>query len=121
MGRKGEAITLVTPREMRLLRVIEREIRKKLSPLRLPTLEDIAARRREEFLTSLRETLRSEVGQPYALLVEELSDEFDPMEIAAGALHLAFGAAPASPRKPPARSEGELPAPRHRLKAKGRR
>jgi ATP-dependent RNA helicase DeaD len=121
MGRKGEAITLVTPREIRLLRVIEREIRKKMSPLRLPTPEDIAARRREEFLISLRVTLRSEVGQAYALLVEELADEFDPMEIAAGALHLAFGAAPARTRKPPARSEGELPAPRHRLEAKGRR
>ena len=121
MGRKGEAITLVTPREARLLRVIEREIHKKLSPLRLPTPEDIAARRREEFLTSLRETIRSELGQSYALLVEELADEFDPMEIAAGALHLAFGAAPARPRQPPARGDGELAAPRSRLKAKGRR
>jgi ATP-dependent RNA helicase DeaD len=91
MGRKGEAITLVTPRETRLLRVIEREIHKKLRPLRLPTPEDIAARRREEFLTSLRETLSSGAGQPYALLVEELAEDFDPLEIAAGALHLAFG------------------------------
>jgi ATP-dependent RNA helicase DeaD len=121
MGRKGEAITLVTPRETRLLRVIEREIHKKLSPLRLPTPEDIAARRREEFLASLRETLRSEVGQPYALLVEELSDEFDPMEIAAGALHLAFGAAPARPRQPVAPADGELPGPRRGLKTKSRR
>ena len=121
MGRKGEAITLVTPREMRLLRVIEREIRKKLSPLRLPTLEDIAARRREEFLTSLRETLRSEVGQPYALLVEELSDEFDPMEIAAGALHLAFGTAPVRPRQPSTRADGESPEPRRGHKTKSRR
>jgi ATP-dependent RNA helicase DeaD len=121
MGRKGEAITLVTPRETRLLRVIEREIRKKLSPLRLPTPEDIAARRREEFLTSLRETLRSDVGQPYALLVEELSDEFDPMEIAAGALHLAFGAAPARPRKPQVQSDGGLPDARRGSKAKSRR
>jgi ATP-dependent RNA helicase DeaD len=121
MGRKGEAITLVTPREMRLLRVIEREIRKKLSPLRLPTLEDIAARRREEFLTSLRETLRSEVGQPYALLVEELSDEFDPMEIAAGALHLAFGTAPVRPRQPSTRADGESPEPRRGRKTKSRR
>ena len=121
MGRKGEAITLVTPRETRLLRVIEREIRKKLSPLRLPTPEDIEARRREEFLASLRETLRSEVGQPYALLVEELSDEFDPLEIAAGALHLAFGVAPARPRQPRARSDGESPAAGKQVRAKKRR
>jgi ATP-dependent RNA helicase DeaD len=121
MGRKGEAITLVTPRETRLLRVIEREIRKKLSPLRLPTPEDIEARRREEFLASLRETLRSEIGQPYALLVEELSDEFDPMEIAAGALHLAFGAGPARQRQPRARGDGESPGAGQKVRAKNRR
>ena len=121
MGRKGEAITLVTPRETRLLRVIEREIHKKLGQLRLPTPEDIAARRREEFLTSLRETIRSEVGQSYALLVEELADEFSPAEIAAGALHLAFGTAPSRPQKPQKRSDDEAPAPRRRPKAKGRR
>ena len=100
MGRKGEAITLVTPREMRLLRVIERDVRKKLKPLRLPTPEDVAARRRETFLESLRETLRSGAGDPYALVVEELAEEFDPMEIAAAAVYLAFGAArPAPARK----------------------
>jgi ATP-dependent RNA helicase DeaD len=92
MGRKGEAITLVTPRELRLLRTIERQIQKKLKPLRLPTPEDITARRREEFLTALRATLTSGVGEPYALLVEELAEDFDPVEIAAGALHLAFTA-----------------------------
>jgi ATP-dependent RNA helicase DeaD len=91
MGRKGEAITFVTPRETRLLRVIERDIHRKLRPLRLPTPEDVAARRREEFLASLRETLSSGAGQPYALLVEELAEDFDPLEIAAAALHLAFG------------------------------
>ncbi len=121
MGRKGEAITLVTPRETRLLRVIEREIHKKLTPLRLPSPQDIAARRRDEFLNSLRETLRSEVGQSYALLVEELADEFDPMEIAAAALHLAFSPAPARPEQPPVRSDRELPAPRRGPKAKSRR
>jgi ATP-dependent RNA helicase DeaD len=111
MGRKGEAITLVTPRETRLLRVIERDIRRKLKPLRLPTPEDIAARRRDEFLTSLRATLASGAGEPYALLVEELADEFDPMEIAAGALHLAFQSVPARPAQLPSRREGELPVP----------
>jgi ATP-dependent RNA helicase DeaD len=107
MGRKGEAITLVTPREIRLLRVIERQIHKKLRPLRLPTPEDIAARRREEFLTSLRLTLASGAGQPYALLAEELADEFDPLEIAAGALHLAFGGRTVPPAPPSPSRHGE--------------
>jgi ATP-dependent RNA helicase DeaD len=108
MGRKGEAITLVTPRETRLLREIERQIRRKLRPLRLPTPEDIAARRREEFLTSLRETIGSGVGEPYALLVEELAEEFDPVEIAAGALHLAFQAG--SPQGQPSATAVKTPS-----------
>ena len=92
MGRKGEAITLVTPRETRLLRMIEQQIRKKLKPLRLPTPADIAARRRESFLQSLREALEAGAGEPYALLVEQMAGEHDPLQIAAAALHLAFEA-----------------------------
>jgi ATP-dependent RNA helicase DeaD len=92
MGRKGEAITLVTSREMRLLRVIERDIRTKIKPLRLPTPEDIAARRREAFRESLREILRNGAPEPYALVAEELAEDFDPMEVAAGAIQLAFEA-----------------------------
>ena len=90
MGRKGEAITLVTPREARLLRVIERQIRKKLKPMRLPTPADIASRRRDAFRESLRETLRAGVADSYALLVEEMAEEHDPLEIAAAAVQIAF-------------------------------
>ena len=92
MGRKGEAITLVTPREMRLLRVIEKDIHRKLKPLQLPTLEDVAARRTKAFMESLRETLRGGAGQPYGLVAAELAEEFSPMQIAAGAIQLAFEA-----------------------------
>jgi ATP-dependent RNA helicase DeaD len=94
MGRKGEAITLVTAREMRLLHTIEKDIRKKLKPMRLPTPEDVAARRREAFVESLRESIRGGAGERYGLVVEELADEFTSMEIAAGAIALAFEAGP---------------------------
>ncbi len=99
MGRKGEAITLVTPREMRLLRVIEKDIRRKLKPLQLPTPQDVAASRRKVFLESLRGVLRSGTSEPYGLVAEELSEEFSAMEIAAGAIQLAFegAAGPALP------------------------
>ena len=92
MGRKGEAITLVTPRELRLLRLIEKDIHKKLKPLQLPTPEDVAARRTKAFMASLRETLRAGAGQPYGLVAAELAEEFSAMQIAAGAIQLAFEA-----------------------------
>ncbi len=107
MGRKGEAITLVTPREIRLLRVIEKDIRKKLKPLRLPTQEDVAARRREAFVASLREALRGGAAEPYGLVAEELAEEFSPMEIAAGAIQLAFEAAKGAPLTAIAAADGQ--------------
>jgi ATP-dependent RNA helicase DeaD len=90
MGRKGEAITLVDPRELRLLREIERQIRKKLQPLRLPTPADLEARRREVFVQSVREVIQAGPSDAYARVVAELAEQHDPLEIAAAALQLAF-------------------------------
>jgi len=97
MGRAGDAITFVTPREKRLLRTIERQIHVKLKPLRPPSSADIAARRREAFRDTIRETLAAGAGESYALLVEELAEEHDPSEIAAAAMHMAFEAS--APRR----------------------
>ena len=41
---EGIAITLVTPREQRQLRLIERVIGRRIKATRLPTLADVAAR-----------------------------------------------------------------------------
>ena len=100
MGRKGEAITLVTPRETRLLRSIESQIHKKLKPMRLPTPADIAARRREALRESLREILETGPAEAYSLLIEEMAEEYDPMEIAAAAVHLAFDGKEAAAQSP---------------------
>ena len=48
-GREGEALTLVTPREVRHLHFIEQAIHRRLQRLRLPTMADVAARRRAAF------------------------------------------------------------------------
>ncbi|MBI4504444.1 MAG: DEAD/DEAH box helicase [Chloroflexi bacterium] len=88
-GRKGEAITLVTPRERGMLKLIERLTSRKLKPGRLPTAADVAARRRE----ALKETVRSVLEGPdlhaYLLIVEELATDYDVAEVAAAALKLA--------------------------------
>jgi ATP-dependent RNA helicase DeaD len=90
-GRTGDAVTLVTPRERRMLRIIERVTGKKITPVRLPTLADVAARRREAFKDSIRETLESGANlDSYLVMVEDLAEEFDPAEIAAAAFSLAF-------------------------------
>jgi ATP-dependent RNA helicase DeaD len=88
-GATGIALTLVTPRERRLLRLIERAIHRRLEPLHLPTAADVAGRRlaalREEVLRAL------DAGQlePFLTLVEDLASTRDPVEIAAAAFKMA--------------------------------
>ena len=97
-GKSGEAITLVTPREFRLLRMIEQQVGKKMKPLQLPTPADIVARRREAFVGALRGAIEEGSGSSYAKLVEGLAQQYDPLAIARAAVYLAVS--DASGREP---------------------
>jgi ATP-dependent RNA helicase DeaD len=88
-GKTGKAITFVQPNEIRLLRIIQRIIGQKINPLRLPTLADVEARRREALKASLRERIEQGNLTPYLDLVTELAEEFDLAEIAAAAANMA--------------------------------
>ncbi|WP_034800530.1 DEAD/DEAH box helicase [Intrasporangium oryzae] len=48
-GRSGDAISFVTPRERHLLKAIEKATRQSLTPMNLPTVEDINATRLTRF------------------------------------------------------------------------
>jgi ATP-dependent RNA helicase DeaD len=89
MGREGEAITLVSPRELRQLRFIERMIGRRIKPMRVPSLADVEARRRQAFKDSIVKALSGDGLDPYLMLVDELAEEYDPAEIAAAAIKLA--------------------------------
>ena len=84
-GREGDAITLVTPREQRQLRIIERVIGRHLKRLRLPSPADVASRRREAVMDQIRAAIDEGDLDPYRSMVEALGDEYDPVEIAAAA------------------------------------
>lgn len=88
-GRSGEALTLVTPRERRHLRLIEQATRSRLQRMQLPTPEDIAARRRAAFRDEVLEILDAGQLDPFLTLVEDLADTRDPAEIAAAAFKMA--------------------------------
>src|SRR5687767_4286403 len=88
-GREGTAITLVEPREHRLLRTIEQLTRQKIEVATLPTVADLKARRLELTKASVREHL---VGGDFAdvrVVVESLAGEFDVLDIAAAAVKMA--------------------------------
>ena len=85
-GREGVAITLVEPREHRLLRDIERTIRQPLQIAGLPTVSDMREHRLDMLRGSLREALVAGGYDRYRAVVEALSDEFDLVDIALAAI-----------------------------------
>lgn len=87
-GRKGDAITLVYHRERRQLANIERLIGSRIEPARIPTVADIASRRRAAFVDSLREALDAKEFDALLPSVGELAEEYDALEVAAAAMHL---------------------------------
>ena len=91
-GREGVAITLVEPREHRLLRNIETATRSKLEIARIPTVADLRERRTEVLRGNLREALLEDGFDRFRGVVEPLTDEFDLMDIALAAVSLIEGA-----------------------------
>jgi ATP-dependent RNA helicase DeaD len=85
-GREGVAITLVEPREHRLLRDIERTIRQPLQVAGLPTVADVREHRLDMLKGQLREALVAGGTDRYRGVVEALSDEFDLVDIALAAI-----------------------------------
>jgi ATP-dependent RNA helicase DeaD len=90
-GRTGSAITLVKPRERGMLRSIERLTGATIQRLRLPTIADVIARRREAFKETLRETIEAGGLEPYSIMAEDLGEEFSPTDLAAAAFKLLLG------------------------------
>jgi ATP-dependent RNA helicase DeaD len=88
-GEDGIAITLVTPRETRWLRQIERIVRSTIEGKRLPTLADVAEKRRQHMVEKVQSQLVDEEAfAPYLETVKTLTEEHDATTIAAALLKL---------------------------------
>jgi len=87
-GREGVAITLVEPREHHQLRNIERITKQKIEIAKVPTVADLRARRLELTRATLREVLVADDNEHFRVVVDALSNEFDPMQIAMAAVKL---------------------------------
>jgi len=102
-GREGTAITLVEPREHRMLKTIERATRQPVAIEKLPTLADLRSRRLEQTRAALREILIEGGLDDFRAVVEPLGEEFHLYEVALAAVKLAHQASGAP------REEEELP------------
>jgi ATP-dependent RNA helicase DeaD len=104
-GREGTAITLVEPREHRMLKTIERATKQSITTEKLPTVANLRARRLELMRTALRECLlKDDDLNAYRTVVGPLGAEFDLFEVALAAVKLAHEASGTT------REEEEIPA-----------
>jgi len=90
-GREGVAITLVEPREHRLVRNIEHVTKQKIEVATVPTVADLRARRLELTRGALEEALLEgeDSLETYRVVVNALAGEYDVVDIAAAAVKLA--------------------------------
>lgn len=104
-GREGVAITLLEPKEMRLLKSIEQISKRKISIENVPTVVDIRARRMELTSAAIREVLEGGDYASYDVIVESLANDYDVLAIAAAAVKMAHEA------KAPEVSDEEIVVP----------
>jgi ATP-dependent RNA helicase DeaD len=103
-GREGAAITIIDPREHRLLRSIEQLTKAKVVVAPVPTVSDLRAKRAERTLSSIREVLvAGELGH-FRTVVTTLAQDYEVVDVAAAAIKLAHQ------RQGGERDETEIPA-----------
>jgi ATP-dependent RNA helicase DeaD len=109
IGREGVAITLVDPREQRLMRNIEAFTKQRIEIATLPTPADLRLRRLDSTRVALRERLTAGGLDDFRTVVEALAQEFDVRDVAAAAVKMAHEGSAAVV---PARSLAPAPAER---------
>ncbi len=88
-GKRGLAITLVTPREFKLLKQIERETNSKMVLREVPSLADVAERQAEIWRNRIVEAIQDGGLAHYRAILGSVIDEHDPVDIACAALKIA--------------------------------
>ncbi len=86
-GRDGVAISLVEPRQIRQLRIIERHIGKRVNLRMLPSMQAAVERRQEMLVSKLLENAEQEQGI-YRTMAQELLQQYDAEYLLGAALML---------------------------------
>jgi ATP-dependent RNA helicase DeaD len=91
-GREGAAITILDPREQRLLRSIEQHTKAKVVVAPVPSVADLLAKRLERTRRAIEETIRAGDLDTFRGVVTTLGDTGDLASVAAAAFKLVFRA-----------------------------
>jgi len=95
-GREGDAILFVSPREMRMLKAIERATRQKIEALELPTTELVNSERIARFKQKISDALATDELAFMRGVVEQYQQEHDvpALDIAAALAQISIGDRP---------------------------
>lgn len=74
-GKKGQAILFVAPREIRMLRAIERATKQEIKLLQLPTREQVAGHRINQFKERIGQVLENEKLKSFHEILESYQQE----------------------------------------------
>jgi ATP-dependent RNA helicase DeaD len=91
-GREGSAITIVEPREQRLLRNIEQLTKSKIEVANVPSVADLKVKRLEATRASVQDALAAGELDLFRVVVESLAEKHDPRDVAAAAIKLMYQA-----------------------------
>jgi ATP-dependent RNA helicase DeaD len=80
-GRSGDAISFVTPRERHLLKAIEKATRQTLTPMSLPSVDDINATRLTRFDDAITEALSTDKVEFFRDVIGHYVDEHNVPEV----------------------------------------
>jgi ATP-dependent RNA helicase DeaD len=89
-GREGAAVTMVEPREQRLLRNIEQLTKSRIELVPLPTVADLKKKRLERTRSSVQKVLEGGDLDLFRIVVDSLAEKFDPADVAAAAVKLTY-------------------------------
>ena len=87
-GREGVAITILDPREQRLLRSIEQHTKAQVVVLPVPSVADLRAKQLERIQVAMAEVLRDGKLDGFKPLVDRLSASHSSDDVAAAAIKL---------------------------------
>ena len=87
-GNTGVAMTFITPREFRQLKLIERTVKTKIQRRQLPTAANVIERQRDQIISKMQTVLELNAYHDYMPIAESLLDEYSAEEVAAAALKL---------------------------------
>ena len=95
-GRSGDAILFVTPREMRMLRLIEQSTRQTIERVELPSAAEVNLQREGRLFARIEAALGSDELGPFETLLTRFQAErqHDPMRVAAALARLLQGDEP---------------------------